>query len=382
MKVYFAYYKPSRLGVVKPGNKAIQMCYRHNLCSVGTIPKEASFGMHAALANHFTRGGYYPKGGASEIAFNIIPTIEKAGGKVLVHARVADILMDEDMNRTVGVRVKKGHNVYEIMAPLVISDAGVHNTFEQLLPSEVVNKFGLERILSKVKHGVGLLSVFVGLDGTKEELGLQASNVWAFNSANLDELGDGYLKLSPEEAEKSRVPLMFLSFPSAKDPTYNSRYPGKSTCAIITVAPYEWFENWKDEKVMHRGDDYQGLKMAIGRQLWNQVCELFPQLEDKLEYLDVGSPLSNQHYLGTPRGEVYGIDHDTVRFSPEMIVELRPEIGVPGLFLTGQDILVCGFSGAMYGGMLCASAVLKRNITADLIKLKAKVMKDMEAKKD
>lgn len=338
--------------------------------------------MHAALANHFTRGGYYPKGGASEIAFNIIPTIEKAGGKVLVHARVTDILMDEDMNRTVGVRVKKGHNVYEIMAPLVISDAGVHNTFEQLLPSEVVNKFGLERILSKVKHGVGLLSVFVGLDGTKEELGLQASNVWAFNSANLDELGDGYLKLSPEEVEKSRVPLMFLSFPSAKDPTYNTRYPGKSTCAIITVAPYEWFENWKDEKVMHRGDDYQGLKMAIGRQLWNQVCELFPQLEDKLEYLDVGSPLSNQHYLGTPRGEVYGIDHDTVRFSPEMIVELRPEIGVPGLFLTGQDILVCGFSGAMYGGMLCASAVLKRNITADLIKLKAKVKKDMEAKKD
>jgi len=34
---------------------------------------------------HFLQhGGFYPKGGASEIALNIIPVIEKAGGKVLV----------------------------------------------------------------------------------------------------------------------------------------------------------------------------------------------------------------------------------------------------------------------------------------------------------
>ena len=349
-----------------------------SLSLLGTIPKEASFGMHASLTNHFTYGGYYPKGGSSEIAFNIIPTIEKANGRVLVRARVTDILMDEGMTRAVGVRVKKGHTVYEIMAPLVISDAGIYNTFEKLLPPKVVEKFSLDRVLSRVKHGVGLLSVFVGLDGTKEELGLQASNIWAFTSSNLDEIGDKYMKLSPEEAEKSPVPLLFLSFPSTKDPTYNDRYPGKSTCAIITVAPYEWFENWTDEKVMHRGDDYEGLKMAIGRQMWNQVCEMFPQLEDKLEYLDVGTPLSNQYYLGTPQGEVYGIDHNTVRFSPEMIVELRPEIGVPGLFLTGQDVLSCGFAGAMYGGLLCASAMLKQNIMDDLFKLKAR----MKEKKD
>jgi len=31
-----------------------------------------------------------------------------------------------------------------------------------------------------VKSGVGALSLFVGLNGTKEELGLKAQNVWAF----------------------------------------------------------------------------------------------------------------------------------------------------------------------------------------------------------
>lgn len=76
---------------------------------------------------------------------------------------------------------------------------------------------------------------------------------------------------------------------------------------------------------------------------------MFPQLEGRMEYFEVGSPLSNTYYLGTEKGEVYGVDHDTTRFSLEAIAQLRPDIGVPGLYLTGQDILTCGISGAMYG---------------------------------
>ena len=51
--------------------------------------------MHANLINHYIYGASYPRGGASEIAFHIIPVIEKAGGKVLVRAPVSDILFDD-----------------------------------------------------------------------------------------------------------------------------------------------------------------------------------------------------------------------------------------------------------------------------------------------
>lgn len=50
--------------------------------------------MQAILLQHYVHGGYYPIGGASEIAFNIIPVIEKNGGKVLVRAKVTEILVD------------------------------------------------------------------------------------------------------------------------------------------------------------------------------------------------------------------------------------------------------------------------------------------------
>ena len=51
--------------------------------------------MHMLLMAHYLYGGYYPIGGASEIAMNIIPVIEKHGGRVLVRADVKEIMVDQ-----------------------------------------------------------------------------------------------------------------------------------------------------------------------------------------------------------------------------------------------------------------------------------------------
>ena len=107
---------------------------------------------------------------------------------------------------------------------------------------------------------------------------------------------------------------------------------------------------------------------------------MYPQLEGRREYFEVGSPLSNVYYLGTQKGEVYGVDHNISRFSLEAIANMRPDIGVPGLYLTGQDILVCGFSGALYGGLLSAMAISKRNLMDDLIDLTGKIRKEKKSK--
>ena len=53
------------------------------------------------LMYHFMHGGYYPLGGTSEIAYQIIPIIERYGGRVLVGAPVSKILTD-DSGRAIG----------------------------------------------------------------------------------------------------------------------------------------------------------------------------------------------------------------------------------------------------------------------------------------
>lgn len=56
-------------------------------------------------------------------------------------------------------------------------------------------------------------------------------------------------------------------------------------------------------------------------------------------------------------------------------MKLRPDTSIPGLYLTGQDILSCGFAGAMFSGVITASAVLNRNLFADIGRLQTEVKK-------
>ncbi|CAH1237999.1 RETSAT [Branchiostoma lanceolatum] len=354
-------------------NKDLQCVMSYSFGDYGVLPEKAPFAMQAMVMAHFMEGGYYPRGGASEIAFHIIPVIQKAGGAVLVRAPVNQILIGSN-GEAYGVCVHKSSGDVDIHAPVIVSGVGFTNTYKYLLSAEIVEKQGLNDIFQYVKPGVGALSVFIGLKGTKEELGLKAQNTWAFMGNDLDGYLNSFMAKDRESAGDDVVPLMFLSFPSAKDSTWKSRYPGKSTCVIITFTPYEWWEQWKDKRVMKRGEEYEGLKDALAQQMWKQTCQLYPQLKDRLEYMDVGTPITNNYYIGCDRGEIYGLDHDISRFSAELALKLRPETPIPGLYMTGQDLVTGGYAGALAGGVITAGSVLNRNISLwlDLLLLDVK----------
>ena len=89
--------------------------------------------------------------------------------------------------------------------------------------------------------------------------------------------------------------------------------------------------------------------------------------------IEIGTPMTNNHYLGHPHGEIYGLDHTMQRFNPNMVAKLRPKTDVPGLFLTGQDIFSCGFSPAMIAGAFAAQEILGRNVMGDLTTLHNKL---------
>lgn len=343
----------------------------------GVPPTDSSFAMHAMLINHYMYGASYPRGGASEIAFHIIPVIEKSGGRVLVRAPVSEILID-DSGKAVGVRVNRSSGPVDIHARVVISDAGVLNTFTKLLPLQIANKTDIYGLLERsvVGPSVGCMSVFVGLNGTAEELGIKPQNIWSYTSNDLSETYKKMMTLSADDLINSDLPMLFISFPGAKDPTFNDKFPGKSVCTIVTFANWEWFKQWQNERVNNRGADYEAVKMSIARRMWQHVTDIYPQLADKEEHFEVGSPVTNNYYIASTRGETYGLDHNVRRFGdPEVLMKLRPETDIPGLMLTGQDALSCGFSASMFSGLLCASSILHRNLYNDLVNLRKQLRK-------
>uniref|UniRef100_A0A3Q1BAS3 All-trans-retinol 13,14-reductase n=1 Tax=Amphiprion ocellaris TaxID=80972 RepID=A0A3Q1BAS3_AMPOC len=327
-------------------NKDLRAVFTYIFGTYGNIPKDASFSMHSLLVSHYLNGAWYPKGGATEISYHMIPIIEKAGGAVLVRAPVNRILFN-DSKEAIGVSVMKGQEEVHIHAPMVISNAGIFNTYQKLLPKELQAMPAIQKQLGMMKNGEGGLSIFLGLNGTKEDLGLKADNYWIFSENNFDELVEEYLNRDRED-----------SF----------------TGNLVSFANYQWFEEWKDGKVTNRGHDYKALKQAFIDSILEVVMDVFPKItRDKIEYVDAGTPITNTHYIGAPKGEIYGADHGVARFCPDVNATVRPQTPLKNLYLTGQDVFVCGFAGALAGALTCGSVLLNRNLHLDqfrFIKLK------------
>ena len=157
-----------------------------------------------------------------------------------------------------------------------------------------------------------------------------------------------------ENDRHAPVPVVYVSFPSAKDPDYARRHPGTSTIEVVAPAPFEWFAPWSGSVWGKRGEDYEALKQELGERLLEAMFAKLPQLRGKIDYWEISTPLSTQYFNAYERGELYGLNHDPKRFAQDW---LTPRTKIPGLWLTGQDILSCGVVGAMMGGVVAAQAI-------------------------
>jgi len=316
----------------------------------GLPPADSSFAIHALVTQHYFGGGAYPVGGAESIAANVVPVIRAAGGEVLSNAEVAEIVVEG--GRAVGVRMATDGAV--LRAPLVISDAGAPNTFGRLLPEAVADRHGLRAALAGTRPSAAHACLYVGLRGTARELGLRPANLWVFPDEHHERT------IHEADAEDPKAPMFaYISFPSAKDPDFERRCPGRATIEVMTFLPYERFAAWEETRWHKRGEDYEVLKKAITDRLLAVLYEHVPEARGHVETAELSTPLTTRHFANHARGEIYGLDHRPERFRNSL---LRPQTPIRGLMLTGADVATAGVSGAMIGGALCASAILRRNL--------------------
>jgi all-trans-retinol 13,14-reductase len=322
---------------------------------MGLPPKQSAFMVHAMIARHYLYGGFYPVGGSWRIADTIIPKIQQSGGEVFTYARVKRIRVEE--GKVAGVEMDDEHH---IDCSCVVSSAGIENTFNHLLTEDCVGEFAYASSLSKVGPSMGHLGVYIGLQATAEELGLPRTNFWIYPSNDYDAAVQAFF-----DDPDAPFPVVYISFPSAKDPGYLNRHPGTATIEIVAPAPYEWFEKWKGTTWGKRGDDYEAFKAELGERLMQHLYDKLPQLKGQVDYYEVSTPLSTEWFSGYQRGELYGLDHTPQRLQQDW---LGPRTRIPGLWLTGQDTLTCGVTGAMMAGLLTTTAMVGMRKISPLMK--------------
>ncbi|WP_299242172.1 NAD(P)/FAD-dependent oxidoreductase [uncultured Aquimarina sp.] len=315
----------------------------------GLPPKQSSFAMHASVARHYFGGGNFPIGGSSRIVDTIDPVIAATDGTILINATVDKVIIENDKAK--GVKMIDGKEFY---ADMIISGAGVFNTFERLIPEATAIKHKLHEKLQKVTPSVSHACLYMGFKNSPEELKLPKTNFWIYpEDGDHDTCVDRYLK-----KEEAPFPVVYVSFPSAKDPDWSNRYPGRSTIDIITLVPYETVSQWKDTRWMKRGEAYEAWKEKISQRLMKELFKQLPHLEGQVDHYELSTPLSTQHFVNYKKGEIYGIDHTPDRFRQKF---LQPRTPVKGLYLTGQDIVTAGVGGALFAGVVTASAATRKN---------------------
>jgi all-trans-retinol 13,14-reductase len=312
----------------------------------GLPPAESSFAAHAIVTRHYLEGGAYPIGGPARIAEAIVPTIEASGGRVLCKADVAEILVAA--GRTMGVRMCDG-KVFR--ASIVVSDTGVANTVA-LLPAGAPERDALAAAVVRVGPSMAHLCLYVGLDRSSKDLGLKQSNLWLYPDSDYEACVARFSR-DPE----APFPFVYISFPSAKDPSFESRFPGRATINVIAGVPYRQFQSWEHLPWQKRGEEYGQLKEQMAERLLKALRTAVPSVEGHVDRYELSTPITTRHFASYPHGEIYGLAHTPQRFCERL---LRPRTAIRGLYLTGQDISVCGVAGALVGAYVTASAIVKK----------------------
>jgi all-trans-retinol 13,14-reductase len=314
----------------------------------GAPPAQSSFAAHAMIAHHYFEGASYPVGGARSIAESVWPTVERAGGVMLVDAEVARI--DVKDASVTGATTANGR---VFRAPVVISDAGLRNTLALVSPDASPRLAGLAETARRLPRATGHLGLYIGLDSP---VPVPAGNLWIYPGPD----HDANVARSAADPE-APLPVVYVSWPGAKDPTFVARHEGHSTAEAITTAPWSWFSRWSDTRWKRRGADYDAFKARLSERLLDAVYAHAPEVRGHVKMTELSTPLSMRHFANHGEGEMYGLAHTPERFLERA---LRPRTPIHGLYLTGQDVTLVGVMGALASAYVCASAVLGRNAFA------------------
>ena len=306
------------------------------------------------IIDHFIEGGNYPVGGASSIHKTFTDTLEAYNGTLAIKAPVKKIIIKN--NKAIGVEMENGDQLF---AKKIVSNAGAYNTFNRLLEGEnsiTSTKASVNTIAPSISH----VCLYVGLNHTDQELHLPKHNIWCYEDYNMDVNFDRHNKTS-----HNRSPVVYISFPSAKDPSWETSHPGSAAIQVVGSFPFAGVKEWEKTRWQKRGVEYDAVKKDVSDFLLKKLIEAVPQVKDKVAWAELSTPLSTKHFSGYQSGEIYGLEHSPARFR---IPGLRPRTKFKNLYLTGQDIVCVGVGAAIFSGIITAVSMLNRNLLWTIFK--------------
>jgi phytoene dehydrogenase-like protein len=313
----------------------------------GLPPGKASFPFHCALMDHYFNGGFYPMGGGAAIVKAMTNAIKKNGGEVRTGISVKRILLGGEKKNIFanGIELESGEM---ITAQHIISNADPANTYSLVGNENLSNK--LQAKLAKTRYSVTSLMFFITVNMDLRAAGLDSGNIWLMPDRDMDEL---YSDMGKNDlVESDEFDSLFINCSTLKDP---ASYDGQHhTLEIITFIDYGSFNKFRGEGEIH-SKEYAKLKERLCQKLIKTMEKVVPGIGNHVVQMELGTPMTNEHYIKATRGNVYGTEKGFWQTGP---FSYGYQSEIKNLYMCGASIMSHGVAGASYSGVKTAALVL------------------------
>lgn len=285
-------------------------------CYLGAPAETLSF-LHYInmIYSYIMKGAVIPKLRSHEMSLAFVERIHELGGDIWFNSEVEKILTDENKH-VCGVRLKDGT---EIETNHVIANCSPHIVYGKLMDEDAVPERALKLTNFRKFAGRGY-TIFLGLNKSKEELGITDHNYFVYDSSDSDKQYEA-MKRFGGTAAQATVCL------NVADPTCS---PEGTTIIYMTTLFTE--DVWKDVKE----EDYYKVKNEIADAMIRRFEEATNvNLRDHIEEIAIASPQTYARYCGHPEGTIYGYESTYYDGLMSRIPMVEEDHFVPGLRICG-----------------------------------------------
>lgn len=322
-------------------NEALKLILLGNLGYFHDDPYSLSLDYYSvAQGSYFSAGASFIKGGSQVLSDHLAGYIKRHNGEVLLNHIVTGINTHE--NKVTGVNYKKRNDtdptVMEAFSDEIVANNAMPNVAD-LLPGETGME--LKKQFKDQKTGASLLTVYFGFSKPVKELGHSYYSSFIFDSS-VKSQADIIRNNRDDFSRRSFTFIDYSQIDSGLAPE------GKSVGAVCCI---DYLTDW--EKLGKK--EYESKKEYVASVFIKRLEILIPGIRNIIEYFEVGTPATVKRYTLNPGGAVYGFAQTPPRKSIDSYKLLENLHFASAWGKTGG-----GFSGAIYGGYLCAINILRK----------------------
>ncbi len=301
-------------------------------------PSRLSFLIYAlATVGYLRFGPAHIRGRSQALSQAFVDAIEANGGEVWLNNGAARILVSEGKVR--GVLAEDGT---EIAAPYVVSNASPLVTCYRLLEREDVPSWYLKR-LAIWTPGAATFNVYLGLDCTCEDLGLNVHENFVNNGYDMErqyELMRSSLNFEPDGASVTAYNVV--------DPEFS---PPGTASVVLTLISYA--QPWLKLKP----NEYHDAKERLADRMLSLAERVAPDIRKHIEEVEVASPLTNMRFSGNPGGSIIGFDENYMGTGMDHLPNRGP---LEGLYFAGAWANIGGgYETCIFSGFFASRQLLE-----------------------